>query len=68
MKLQIGQKVKWNDPCINDFGEDAEEQLNKVWEVCEIKTTNEDIQKDDIIVISDGISETEVFLSELTII
>lgn len=67
--ITIGQRVKWNDPCINEYGDDAEEQLNKTWEVYDIKTEDGTVTyDDDIVCISDGVSEAEVFASELEMV
>ena len=57
--LKIGDKVKWNDPAINDYPiEDREDALNRIFNIISING--------DIILISDGETEVEVFEEELT--
>jgi hypothetical protein len=60
--IRPGDFVKWNDPAINDFEpEDREAQLNRVWQV--IHYINDD---EGTLLISDGNSDAEVYLHELT--
>ena len=57
--FKIGDKVKWNDPAINDYPiEDREDVLNRIFDIVSING--------DIILISDGVSEVEVYEEELT--
>ena len=57
--LKIGDKVKWDDPEINDYPiEDREDVLNSIFNIISING--------DIILISDGETEAEVFEEELT--
>ena len=57
--FKIGDKVKWIDPAINDYPiEDREDALNRIFNIISING--------DIILISDGETEVEVFEEELT--
>ena len=59
--FRIGDKVKWNDPAIEDFDEsDREEMLNRIFTVDKIGYSAIDI--------SDGHSEAEVMADELELI
>ena len=66
MKIEdiiLGQKVRWNDPAINEYDEeDREDALNREWEIEDYNKENE------IVWISDGYSEAEVYASELELI
>ena len=56
--VKIGDKVKWNDPAINEYlEEERDEVLNRVFDVVDING--------EIILISDGFSEAEVTENEL---
>lgn len=61
--IEIGTKVKWNDPAIADFKEGKERELQKsrIFEVV-------DIMNEDIVLIADEYGEGEVFVDELEII
>lgn len=57
--LKIGDKVKWDDPAINDYPiNDREDALNRIFEIVSING--------DIILITDGVTEVEVYEEELT--
>lgn len=59
MDLNIGDKVKWNDPAINDFDPSERElQKSRVYEVV-------DIINEDMVLIADEYGEGEVFVGEL---
>jgi len=63
--IKVGGHVRWNDPAINDFEpEDQEDQLNLVWEIQQIDGTL--IEDNTIIHITreDG-GEAEVYAHEL---
>lgn len=56
--IKVGAKCKWNDPAIDDYPEEyQEEQLNIVW-------TIEQINGEVILISTDG-GEAEVFSSEI---
>jgi len=58
VKFKVGDKVKWFDPAIDEYDEkDRQEQLDRVFTIFDIN--------DDIISISDGFSEAEVYDCEL---
>ena len=59
--LNVGDKVKWHDVAIDDFGEDKELQESRVYEVV-------DIINDDVVLIADEYGEAEVYISELEVI
>lgn len=59
--LNVGDKVKWHDVAIDDFGEDKELQESRVYEVI-------DIINDDVVMIADEYGESEVYISELEVI
>lgn len=57
---QIGEKVHWNDPCLNEYGDivDIAEAKARVFEVIDI--INEDVYR-----ISDSYTDVEVYSAEL---
>lgn len=60
-EFNVGTKVKWNDPAINEFNEeDREEQLNIIYEIVEIINKSEGI-----VLIKDEYGEAEVYIEEL---
>jgi hypothetical protein len=61
--IEIGTKVKWNDPAIEDFAEGKERELQKsrIFEVV-------DIINEDMVLIADEYGEGEVLVDELEII
>ena len=60
-EFNVGTKVKWNDPAINEFyEEDREEQLNRIYEIVEIINKSEGI-----VLIKDEYGEAEVYIDEL---
>lgn len=66
--IKIGGKVKWNDPCIQDYPKSERKKLlNRVWSVDLINglTDNTEIDDDSIITISDEYSEAQVCPCEL---
>ena len=57
--FEIGDKVKWLDPNIEEFDEeDREEQKNRTYTIVEIK-------QNDVYLIADDYSEVEVFAEEI---
>lgn len=57
--FEIGDKVKWLDPNIEEFDEeDREEQKNRIYTIVEIK-------QNDVYLIADDYSEVEVFAEEI---
>lgn len=59
MVFNIGNKVKWNDPAINDFDPSERElQKSRVYEIV-------DIINEDMVLIADEYGEVEVFVCEL---
>jgi hypothetical protein len=57
--LEVGDKVKWLDPNIEEFDEqDREEQKNRIYTIVEIK-------KNGVYLIADDFSEVEAFGEEL---
>lgn len=60
-KFNVGDKVKWHDVAIDDFGEDKEIQENRIYEVV-------NIINDDVVMIADEYGEAEVYTSELEVI
>jgi hypothetical protein len=64
-KFKVGDKVKWNDPGLNDYPEEDREMVRlNVYTIEEINGTDED----SIILISDGITEAEVTANELELV
>lgn len=61
--IEIGTKVKWNDPAIADFQEGKERELqeSRIFEVVEIIN-------DYTVLIADEYGEGEVLIDELDII
>lgn len=55
---QIGEIVRWNDPCIDEYEGDKEEALNRRFEVI-------DVIDYDIFRISDSYTDAEVYSREL---
>ena len=66
-KLKIGDKVRWNDPAIEDNEpENKKEFLSRIFKITNIYSDEEDdIEDDTICYISDGFTEAEVYASEL---
>ena len=61
--IALGQKVRWNDPAINDYDEeDREDALNREWEIYDYDKESE------VVWIADGFSEAEVYACELDLI
>jgi hypothetical protein len=57
--LRIGDKVKWNDPAIDDFDpEEIETQRKRVY-------TIKEVINDEICLISDDFGDSEVYYYEL---
>ena len=57
--LRIGDKVKWNDPAIDDFDpEEIEIQRKRVYTIIEVIN-------DEICLISDDFGDSEVYFDEL---
>ena len=58
--FKVGDRVKWNDPAINDYDpNDREEVLNRVFII-------EDISPEVILISEEnGCTEAEVFINEL---
>ena len=61
--IEIGTRVKWNDPAIAEFkeGKERELQMSRVFEVV-------DIMNEEVVLIADEYGEGEVFVDELDII
>lgn len=61
--IEIGTKVKWNDPAIANFKEGKERELQKsrIFEVV-------DIMNEEIVLIADEYGEGEVFIDELEVV
>ena len=58
-ELRIGDKVKWNDPAIDDFNpEEIEIQRKRVYTIIEVIN-------DEICLISDDFGDSEVYFDEL---
>lgn len=58
MEFKVGDFVHWNDPGINDYGlVERDELLGREFEVVSVNG--------DIILITDGFSEAEVYEEEL---
>jgi len=68
-KLKIGDKVRWNDPAIEDYEpEDLEKLRNTVYEIVDIYSDETDEIEDDTVclIAIPGINgETEVYAQEL---
>lgn len=61
MNIKPGDKVRWNDPAINDYEpEDRQAQLDRVYTV--FHYINED---EGTLLICDDFSEVEVYVHEL---
>lgn len=56
-KLKIGDKVKWNDPAIEEYGEEMEVAKERKFTILEIN--------EDIVLCSDGVTEVECYYNEL---
>lgn len=60
-RYSIGDKVKWNDPGINDFSaKEKEFQYNRIFTIVNING--------EIITIKDEYGEAEVFENELKVV
>lgn len=55
--MKVGDKVKWNDPAIQDYGEDMAMAKARVFTIVEID--------DEVALCSDGHTEVECYVSEL---
>ena len=70
----IGDKVKWNDPAIEEYKEMVEDAENRVFTIKEINggedtyILNELVEDDDMVYISDGITECECYVRELEMV
>lgn len=70
-KIKIGSKCYWNDSAINDYPiEEQSALLERVFTVVQINGSDfgSVTSSDDIILISDGDTEAEVFVDELILI
>ena len=69
--MKVGDKVKWHDVAIADYGNDKQIAEQRKFEVIAINNdTNANIpdilmRDDDIILISDGYTEVECYITEL---
>lgn len=64
--IRPGAQVRWNDPEIAEFGEEAREQAARVYTVIAINSDYYPAQtEDDIVLIADDYSEAEVLAREL---
>lgn len=68
-KIKIGSKVKWNDPAVEDYDMKYRKKvLNRIFKVFSINGGAESCASgDDIVCISDGFSEAEVYARELVV-
>lgn len=72
--MKLGDKVKWNDPAIEEYKELIEDAENRVFTIKEINggediyIPNELVEDDDIVYISDGITECECYVRELEMV
>ena len=72
--MKIGDKVKWNDPAIEEYKEMVEDTENRVFTIKEINggedtyILNELVEDDDMVYISDGITECECYVRELEMV
>lgn len=69
--LKVGNKCFWIDPAINDYKKtEKKKALKRIFTIISINGDENGVFKsdDDIIVISDGNTESEVFAKELVII
>ena len=69
-KIKIGSKVKWNDPAIEDYDmRERKKMLNRIFKVMSIQGESnvKCTEEDDIVLISDGYSEAEVYARELVV-
>ncbi len=55
--MKVGDKVKWNDPAIEDYGEEKELANKREFTILEING--------DIVLCSDGVTEVECYCDEL---
>ena len=64
-KLKVGAKVRWNDPAIDDYDpDDREEQLELIWVIDDCPSQDE-LDSDSTISISNEYGEAEVLPWEL---
>lgn len=69
-KIKIGSKVKWNDPAVEDYDTKYRKKvLNRIFKVFSINNGGDERCEsgDDIVCISDGFSEAEVYARELVL-
>ena len=72
--MKLGDKVKWNDPAIEEYKELIEDAENRVFTIKEINggedtyIPNELVEDDDVVYISDGITECECYVRELEMV
>ena len=57
MNMKVGDKVKWNDPAISDYGEEIGVAKDRVFTSLEID--------DEVALCTDGHTEVECYVSEL---
>ena len=63
--IRTGDRVRWADPAIGDF--DPEDRLGQVATVYTVLDAPEYMEEDSVVLISDGVGETEVFPRELAL-
>lgn len=72
--MKLGDKVKWNDPAIEEYKELIEDAENRVFTIKEINggedtyIPNELVEDDDMVYISDGVTECECYVRELEMV
>ena len=72
--MKIGDKVKWNDHAIEEYKELIEDAEKRVFTIKEINggedtyIPNELVEDDDVVYISDGITECECYVRELEMV
>ena len=72
--MKLGDKVKWNDPAIEEYKELIEDAENRVFTIKEINggedtyILNELVEDDDVVYISDGVTECECYVRELEMV
>ena len=60
--IEIGTKVKWNDPAIEEFkGKQRELQKSRIYKIV-------DIINEDMVLIADEYGEVETYVNELSFV
>lgn len=68
--IKVGAKCAWDDPAINEYSNDVEMAKKRVFTVISVNGDTEGRceEPDDIVLISDGITEAEVYAKELVLV